>query len=633
MFTAPFLSEQLVGVLLAICWGSALSVSAQNLTKADSLEQIIATITDERARAFAHIDVGFATYIQDSVRSVNHSQQALRIGKKLADNALIGESYKNFALVEKVLKHRQRALTYYDSAYYYFQMAQDTFGLNSTLNSRGQVHCALGNCEQGLLDYYEALERTRTENDLYQKLRINQAHCLQQCDAHLDCIKICEETLPVALASNNRANATYLYMLLGTSYTELGRHEESLTAFNAALEVVPAERRGVYEGMILSDRAHPLIELGRYEQAYTELLQSIEVNAANNVRNHDTPTFILLGEVTKQLKRYHESVDWFEKGLHAMRKNRDNPQLTAAYVASAAAYESAGQDRAAYRQLLMAYQLRDSVFTEEMRENVQELNVKYETERVKKELAQSTLQVTLEQNQRRLTLFVSLGVLFFAISLSTLLFSRQRQQRLRVEKRRVELEYGLLRAQMNPHFVFNSLNSIQGYFANSDFKAGNQFLGKFSRLIRRVLDQSASQEVSLAEEIETLQLYLDLEALRLKNRLDYEFHYPPDLEIDLITVPPLILQPFVENAIWHGIAPKAGRGKIDVFLTTNQREDRLLAVIEDDGVGLTQKKQTHQSRGIQITRERLGAQSSVTITNRTEGSGVRVALEFPIGLE
>ncbi|MFK7937500.1 MAG: sensor histidine kinase [Saprospiraceae bacterium] len=190
----------------------------------------------------------------------------------------------------------------------------------------------------------------------------------------------------------------------------------------------------------------------------------------------------------------------------------------------------------------------------------------------------------------------------------------------------------MLRAQMNPHFVFNSLNSIQGFFANNKFRVGNEFLGKFSRLIRRVLDQSVVHEITLREELETLELYLELEKVRMNDRLHYQFHFDPNLESEFIKVPPLVLQPFVENAIWHGIAPKNDDGRIDIYLKTNATEDRLNVIVEDDGIGLKLKTapSDHQSRGIQITRERLGKDSLVTINNRKDRTGVRVEIEFAV---
>lgn len=286
--------------------------------------------------------------------------------------------------------------------------------------------------------------------------------------------------------------------------------------------------------------------------------------------------------------------------------------------------------------MLKAKKIRDSVFTNEMRQNLQEITTRYETQKIKQELAASNLAIEKERHQNRLTLIASISLLL--LSGIGYFFYRGRQRRLRLEneKRKIELEYGLLRAQMNPHFVFNSLNSIQGYFADNQFAKGNEFLGKFSRLIRRVLDQSVAPAILLSEELETLKLYLDVEKIRLKDKLCYDIKMDKNVEADLIRVPPLILQPFAENAIWHGIAPKESKGKISIRLQMDEADQFLLIQLEDDGVGLhsvgKNNKMSHQSKGIQITKERLGKQGAVTIFDKKEigETGVQVNLKIPI---
>ena len=169
---------------------------------------------------------------------------------------------------------------------------------------------------------------------------------------------------------------------------------------------------------------------------------------------------------------------------------------------------------------------------------------------------------------------------------------------------------------MNPHFIFNALNSIQGFFVDRDFNRGNEYLGAFAMLMRQVLDQSTKSEVSLEEELDSLHLYLQLEQARMGPQLSYQFEFEPDLPSAEIMIPPMLLQPFVENAIWHGIAPKEGPGQVWVRIHQSPTGDALLVEIEDDGVGLGAslgRKSNHQPRGLSITRERLGKGGKVEL--------------------
>jgi LytS/YehU family sensor histidine kinase len=172
-----------------------------------------------------------------------------------------------------------------------------------------------------------------------------------------------------------------------------------------------------------------------------------------------------------------------------------------------------------------------------------------------------------------------------------------------------ELEMQALRAQMNPHFIFNSLNSINRFILKKQSSEATEYLTKFSRLIRMILNSSASASVSLAEDLEALQLYLELESLRFDNQFSYKIECNPDVDTEFIHVPPMLLQPFVENAIWHGLMNKEGEGNL--WININQEGSTLICTIIDDGIGrqraaeLKSKSSKHKSMGMNITESRI----------------------------
>ncbi|MEO6868976.1 MAG: histidine kinase, partial [Ginsengibacter sp.] len=173
-----------------------------------------------------------------------------------------------------------------------------------------------------------------------------------------------------------------------------------------------------------------------------------------------------------------------------------------------------------------------------------------------------------------------------------------------------ELEMKALKAQMNPHFVFNAINSIQALVANDKKDEGIHYIGSFSRLLRQVFDNSEKDLISLDKELDTVGLYIQLETLRL----NMELHYNKNIDENVITehekIPPLLLQPFVENALWHGLSFKEGRKEITI--TISIKDQWLLCEITDNGIGRAKalelkEKSTviHLSKGIEITRKRL----------------------------
>ena len=215
------------------------------------------------------------------------------------------------------------------------------------------------------------------------------------------------------------------------------------------------------------------------------------------------------------------------------------------------------------------------------------------------------------------------------------------------------LQLRALRAQMNPHFLFNALNAIQGLITSGRNDEAETYLARFAKLMRHTLEYSDLEEVTLEHEIEFLNRYLDLNRkLRFRDRLNYQVALPPGVDAAELMIPTMIVQPFVENAIEHGLRPRQeGNLRIEFHLSEDERT--VLCVIEDDGVGFNKGKekqnaqnayQSHRSRGMEITRERLNllhqwrknpGSQFVKITDlgeKTNGerSGTRVEVLLPV---
>ncbi len=211
-----------------------------------------------------------------------------------------------------------------------------------------------------------------------------------------------------------------------------------------------------------------------------------------------------------------------------------------------------------------------------------------------------------------------------------------------------EAEMQALRAQMNPHFIFNCLNSINRYIVKSDQATASLYLTRFAKLIRLILDNSHSKNVVLSNELEALRLYIEMESLRFDSKFSYEITVDKDVPVDSIEVPPLIIQPYIENAIWHGLLHKTDPGSLQIHLNLLS-PSMLQCIIQDNGVGrekaaeLKSKTATRKkSLGMELTENRLlllnqyaSVHSSVEIEDLKNGegeaSGTRVILKIPIG--
>lgn len=214
-------------------------------------------------------------------------------------------------------------------------------------------------------------------------------------------------------------------------------------------------------------------------------------------------------------------------------------------------------------------------------------------------------------------------------------------ERLRLDKHIMELEQKALQLQMNPHFIFNALNSIQLLIGKQDAKTARKYLAKFSKLMRSTLENARVPKILLAEELESLETYLAIEQFSHGHTFDYELSVVPEGEAEEVYIPPMMVQPFVENAIIHGISPLKEQGKISLVFEV--LADEVVCQIKDNGVGLekegNKKLETHKSLALQVTRERLellksngasGQQSFEIGPNPGEEGGTYVKIHLPL---
>ncbi len=215
------------------------------------------------------------------------------------------------------------------------------------------------------------------------------------------------------------------------------------------------------------------------------------------------------------------------------------------------------------------------------------------------------------------------------------------------QKKMADVEMQALRAQMNPHFIFNCLNSINRYIVKSDQATASLYLTRFAKLIRLILDNSNSKNVTLSNELEALRLYIEMEALRFDKKFNYRITVDESVSVDSVEVPPLIIQPYVENAIWHGLLHKDSGGQLNIHVSMIG-DSILQCIVEDDGVGRDKAKglksksaTTRKSLGMKLTEDRISllnkhAQLNASVdiidlkTSDNEAAGTKVILKIPV---
>jgi tetratricopeptide (TPR) repeat protein len=331
--------------------------------------------------------------------------------------------------------------------------------------------------------------------------------------------------------------------------------------------------------------------------------------------------YAALAALTLKRGKAAEALSYAQNAMKAIELN--SQEFIALYKLKAEIYYSMNnlqQSNAFYQEYIRA---KDSLKKDELQQRIAELNSLFRSEQRERKILEQQ-QILDEQENEIMLSFQQLEneqlrnrQLFFLFAFILVLFGlligwgyyRNKQMKLQQQHKSSELRQTLLRSQMNPHFIFNSFSIIQSYIYDNDKEASSKFLVNFSRLIRLILENSSKEMIKLSDEVEILKRYLFVQKIRFEDRFQYEFLMDIELEneIDYISIPPMIAQPFIENAIEHGELQKVKQGKISVSL--EKIDDLIQFTIIDNGIGYKEgqkrKKKTHQSMAIEIARERI----------------------------
>ena len=353
-----------------------------------------------------------------------------------------------------------------------------------------------------------------------------------------------------------------------------------------------------------------------------------------------------LGTLYRDLGKPERAIEYYKKAIDNGLNANSLFNLQWIYMDMSDMYLKLRDTANAYLSHVLFKKYSDAHNAVRSSQGMSDARIRYEAETRNKELELLSLRL---KNNRLLNLGFA-GFIILTMVIGFLLFRGSKLK----DKRRIsemnskisELTQANLRQQMNPHFIFNTLNSIQYYMYQHDKLATNNYLTKFSSLMRKVLDNSQNTSVPLSDELSALNLYLELESIRFRDKFDYRITIDDEIDPIMHKVPTMLIQPYVENSISHGLIPKEGKGYVNIDLKLNA--NCILCTIEDNGIGREasmernlNKEGNHNSLGTRISRSRLdlvnelygtGLQTVYSDLRDENGqpSGTRVEIHIPL---
>lgn len=531
-------------------------------------------------------------------------------GKTYAQNQL-GIKYRNFSLYDKAIATHKKAL---ETAKQAKSIEFQVFSLNMA----GVVYRRLDDYRIALDYSQEALELANQVKEPNRGILrgIAIAHnsmgniylLLKQYELAIGEFK---KSQIIEKQINNQLGLAINYQNIGYAKEALGKDTEALEQYEKSLKINKDKNNKLGKVICNSSIAHILIKQNELDKAMVLIKINLPIIEELGNKYYHAFELLNLGWAQAKLNKLDVAEYNILKGLEIAEEFKLKSAKSMAYSYLSKLYSKQNN----YKESLKFYQLADQLESEISNEStmkyVNGLIIKYDSERKNSKIINLAKQNEISKLQLTKNRNLLIASVLFLIFSSIIVFILYKNQKLSYEKEKVKLEQTALRSQMNPHFIFNSLNSIKLYIIENEKENAVYYLNKFSKLIRKILAATKQKETALSEEIETMKLYINIENIRFLNSIETHFIVDKGLNVNTIKIPSLILQPFIENAIWHGLSSKKKDKKIQLSFK-KEHNTYLVICIEDNGIGREKALEIKQNKihkresiGIQLTEDRL----------------------------
>lgn len=526
-------------------------------------------INDLQGRGIA-FNVIAASYIRlaDFDKALQFQDSALAVAEKRDDKKDIAACFNNYGNILSMKGNYQAALEYHIDALKLSKEIDDLEGLSASHANAGNVYYYLKDFDHTIFHYLEAAKGYEAlDNPINQMIiEINTGDVYLEKNELDSALIYFKTVLEYHEEVGNPNLSAENYIKLGATYTRLNEFELALDYLQKGREVkeMIQDKNGLAN--VYKSLGECYLNLGDLDQA-KEFLELAKEYATY------VQSLKFLSETHLLLSKLYERKNDFESSLSAFKTHTS---------------------------------LNDSILNKESLDRISELKVEFEAEQKDAEIEILTKNAEIKNLQLAKQRNIILSIILISIFLSGIIFFFIERRNAKYRLHNINLELEALRSQMKPHFIFNALNSILHFIESNKNKEAGSYLLKFSKLIRTTLNNTLQDEILLEEELNALKEYVQIESLNLERKLALEIQVESSIDTKNILISSLMLQPLVENAIWHGISPKQEDGTISILIS--KEKQKLVCEIVDNGIGINakgSKRHNSQSLGTKLTKQRL----------------------------
>ena len=560
-------------------------------------------------------------------KAIDYFDRSIAIAKSEKDEPSVGDSYGEIGIIYYEQTDYTKALEYFQKALDIHQKYNNIRGAAQNLQDMGTVYSDRAEFVKAM-DYLLQAVRMNEELKDLSGLAHNYANLgwlYEEIEDYPAALDYYERSKSICKQTGEKFGLYYNLQTLGSMKLRNKNYSAAMDDFQEALRLADTlgNKHGIamlrnFIGSIRVALGHPDEALTEYAKAAV-LLDSIgnKRDLGDNMAKRaevivDAPDKVLLDHHISPDHRLDTVQSLLHHAMFLAQEAGDKSVQASILKTSSSLHEKQGDVAKAFSDYRQFIALRDSLTDKDRQKELQRKGIQYEFDkkadslRFQNQLAEAKLQQNLKQER-----IYSIGIFLLLCAITGFLLYRNKikQDTLKVvlERKMSDAILSSLLAQMNPHFIFNCLGSIKQMILENEPENANNYLNKFAKMIRLSLEYSRRPYVSVKEKLEYLNNYLQMELLRFDHSFSYHIEVDENICVDELGVPPMMLQPLVENAIWHGLLNKTGDREL--FIRYKLLDDRLICEVEDNGIGINQSghrpKRGHQSFGIENIRHRL----------------------------
>ncbi len=560
----------------------------------------------------------------DQTSTLFYYGKAEKVAKEMRNNAKVSLMNIHFADFFIFQNQKDSAVYYSNLALKYARRTNNKLATAYCFNTQAFIYSYFGQFELAVAKNIIGLEIANKFNDLYLISKINR----EIGEAQRKILNF-DDALDYFNQSLSHAMRLSDYRQVGLSYSNIGMVYYDKKDLPKALNYL---KKGQYYlsklddlnalGELFSNLGLVQVELKRYAVALNDFNQALVYYESSGNKLRIAEVYYNVGNVFLKQKKYQNAINYLQKSLKISEGFGTKNQVFSTYKILANVYKDLGNLKQSYFYLEKYLYYLDSNSTLQAATKIAELSESYRYDQREK-LIQSQADSINKQRQEKLISsktienaelknefqrYVILGFFILLLFAGIIVFYRFNQIEIKRRQKEAEMSQTLLRTQMNPHFVFNAMSVIQSYIYENDTENSTRFLVNFSRLMRLILENSPKEFIPITTEVEILEKYLSMQKLRFENRFEYTLEVEAELFSEGASIPPMITQPFIENAIEHGQLHTIQEGFIKVHFY--KKNNQLKIDIIDNGIGrkvaeMNKKSKAHKSMAMKITKDRI----------------------------